>query len=53
MEDLGRFEVLFGSEPDVAYGQNTCEQATKNRKRLEGELFFDRSLKEAGLQEGM
>lgn len=50
MEKIDTFEAVFGSNPEVAYNQNTIEDIARNRRALENLLFVDRLLKALGIE---
>jgi len=52
MDDSDDFEVVFGSNPNVAYDANTRRKIQHHRQSLENELFIDRLLKALGINEG-
>jgi hypothetical protein len=52
MEDPEEFYAVFGSEPNLAYQEQTVHEVLKHRRSLENELFFDRLLKAVGIDQG-
>jgi len=53
MEDAEEFYAVFGSEPNLAYQEQTVNEISKHRRSLENELFFDRLLKAVGIDQGV
>ncbi|MCJ1404084.1 hypothetical protein MMC11_007309 [Xylographa trunciseda] len=51
METEEEFDAIFGSEPDLAYHEQTIHDIQKYRRLLENELFFDRLLKAVGIDQ--
>ena len=53
MDDSDDFEVVFGSNSNIAYEQTAANDIKQRRSTLENELFIDRLLKALGVQKGM
>lgn len=53
MEDPEEFYAVFGSEPNLAYQEQTVHEILKHRRSLDNELFFDRLLKAVGIDQGL
>ena len=53
MSYLNDFNAVLGPGVDLAYQQSIVEQINKNRRLLEGELFFDKMLEAMGVHQGM
>lgn len=52
MDDFDDFEVVFGSNSNIAYEKAVASGITERRRSLEDELFIDRLLKALGVQKG-
>ena len=53
MEESDDFEVVFGNNSNIAYGETAANDIKHRRRSLENELFIDRLLKALGVQTGM
>ena len=53
MADFYDFSEVFGSNPNVAYDEQSRAKIHHNRQLLENELFIDRLLKALGVRKGM
>ena len=53
MDEYDDFEVVFGSNPNIAYEKSAVGDIEQRRRTLEGELFIDRLLKALGIQKGV
>ena len=53
MIDPDDFEAVFGSNPTVAYDEETRRKIHHHRQALEKELFIDRLLKALGIADGL
>lgn len=53
MDGFDEFEMVFGSNPNVAYDEETRRKILHHRQSLEGELFIDRLLKALGIRKGI
>ncbi|MCJ1392404.1 hypothetical protein MMC18_005271 [Xylographa bjoerkii] len=51
MDTEEEFDTVFGSEPNLAYHEQTLHDIQKHRRLLENELFFDRLLKAVGIDQ--
>ena len=52
MDDFDDFEVVFGSNSNIAYETSAADGIKSRRCTLENELFIDRLLKALGVQKG-
>ena len=52
MDDFDDFEVVFGSNSNIAYEKIVSVDIQERRHSLENELFIDRLLKALGVQDG-
>ena len=52
MDDPDAFDVIFGSNPNIAYDEETRRKIVHHRQVLENELFIDRLLKALGIHKG-
>ncbi|CAF9906964.1 hypothetical protein IMSHALPRED_005405 [Imshaugia aleurites] len=50
MEESDDFEVVFGNNSNIAYGETAANDIKHRRRSLENELFIDRLLKALGVQ---
>lgn len=50
MADFYHFEDVFGSNPNLAYDEDTRGRIRHHRQSLENELFVDRLLKALGIR---
>ena len=53
MADFYDFTDVFGSNPNIAYDEQSRAKIHHNRQLLENELFIDRLLKALGVRKGM
>ena len=53
MDDSDDFEVVFGTNSNIAYDETAANDIKRRRRSLENELFIDRLLKALGVQKGM
>ena len=53
MADFYDFDDVFGSNPNIAYDEQSRAKIHHNRQLLENELFIDRLLKALGVRKGM
>ena len=53
MDELDQFDSVFGSDPSLAYNNQTVDHILRNRRSLENELFFDRLLNALGVNQGI
>lgn len=52
MDDFEDFEYIFGSNPNLAYDEETRRKIIQNRRIFDNELFIDRLLKALGINKG-
>lgn len=52
MDDFDDFESVFGSNPNIAYDEETRRKVLQHRRSLDNELFIDRLLKALGVSKG-
>ncbi len=52
MDEFNEFENVFGSNPNIAYDEETRRKVLQHRRSLDDELFIDRLLTALGISEG-